>query len=179
MSTARTDATVPGEVVLRPLTELDLPTLFEQQRVPESNRMAGFTAANPDDRDAFMAKWTRILGEGAIPLRAIVADGALAGSVLCWTDEELGRPEVSYWLGREHWGKGIATRALSLFLEEITERPIYGRAAADNIGSIRVLEKCGFRHCGVSRGFASARGEEIDEVILELASSPAPNSPSR
>jgi len=162
-------ATAPPEIILRPVAGADLPTLFEQQRSPEANRMAGFTPADPNDRDAFMRKWTRILDEGAIPIRAIVADGVLAGSVLCWTDEEIGHPEVSYWLGQEHWGRGIATRGLTLFLDEVTERPMYGRTAADNTGSLRVLEKCGFVQCGASRGFANARGEVIDELILVLA----------
>ncbi len=58
--------------------------------------MAAFTAADPTDRGAFMAKWTRILGDDAIPIRTILFEGHVAGSVLCWTDEELGKPEVSY-----------------------------------------------------------------------------------
>jgi RimJ/RimL family protein N-acetyltransferase len=75
---------------------------------------------------------------------------------------------VSYWLGKEYWGKGIATEALGLFLGIIEERPLYARAAKDNAASIRVLEKCGFVISGCERGFANARGEEIDEVVLVL-----------
>lgn len=82
--------------------------------------------------------------------------------------EQFGTPEVSYWIGREFWGKGIATRALSELLGHVKMRPLYARAAKDNIASLRVLQKCGFTICGEDKGFASARGEEIEEFILVL-----------
>src|SRR5262249_44237054 len=79
-----------------------------------------------------------------------------------------GKLEVSYWIGRAFWGKGIATKALAALLGSVKTRPLYARAARDNIASIRVLEKCGFMNAGYDRGFANARGEEIDEVVFEL-----------
>jgi len=82
--------------------------------------------------------------------------------------EQFGRPSVGYWLGREFWDRGIATRALAEFLTLIPTRPLYARAASDNVGSIRVLEKCGFIRHGTDRGYAYARAAEIDEVILIL-----------
>jgi uncharacterized protein YbjT (DUF2867 family) len=83
--------------------------------------------------------------------------------------EESGRTEVSYWLGKEYWGKGIATRALSGFLAHVNaKRPIYARAASDNVASLRVLEKCGFTITGQDRGFANARGQEVSEFLLSL-----------
>ena len=160
--------TAADDVRLRDVVEDDLPILFEQQRDPESNRVAGFVGANPGDRDAFMAKWARIRGGDEFPVKAILHDGVLVGSILCWRDPELPGPEVTYWIAREQWGKGIATRALSQFLEHVRERPLYGRCAADNVGSLRVLEKCGFAQIGRDRAYANARGEEIDELILEL-----------
>jgi RimJ/RimL family protein N-acetyltransferase len=76
---------------------------------------------------------------------------------------------VTYWIGRQDWGQGIATRALKEFLTGIeTTRPLSARAASDNAGSIRVLEKCGFTHVGVDRGFAHGRNEETEEAILRL-----------
>lgn len=62
----------------------------------------------------------------------------------------------------------MATAALRELLAEVRERPLYARAAADNAGSRRVLEKCGFRLTARASGFANARGEEIDEVVLTL-----------
>lgn len=78
------------------------------------------------------------------------------------------RREVSYWIGKEYWGKGIATRALSEFLSELTDRPLYARAAKDHLASLRVLEKCRFAIVGEDKGFASARGRETEEFVLEL-----------
>jgi RimJ/RimL family protein N-acetyltransferase len=156
------------EVRLRDVLEADLDVFFEHQLDPDANWMAAFSATDPADRDVFMRKWRGILADERIPIRTIVVDGKVAGKVFCWTDEALGTPEVSYWIGKEHWGKGIATRALAQFLEQVTDRPLYGRAARDNVASLRVLEKCGFSVVGADRGFANARGTEVDELILEL-----------
>jgi RimJ/RimL family protein N-acetyltransferase len=154
--------------VLRDVDVDDLPVFFEQQRDPEAGRMAAFTVPDPADRAAFEAKWTRILADESTVIRTIVADGRVAGSVTLWRDEALDAPEVSYWLGREFWGRGLATAALTEFLRIVETRPLYGRAAEDNLGSIRVLEKCGFRLHREERGYANARGEEIAEVVLRL-----------
>ena len=155
---------------LRAVEPDDLPILFEQQLDPEANRMAAFTAADPSDREAFAAKWARILADNSATATTIVHAGAVAGSVMLWRDPELDGPEVTYWLGKEFWGLGLATAALQLFLLEVTTRPLYGRAAKDNLASIRVLEKCGFILEREARGFAPARGEEIAEVVLRLDS---------
>jgi len=154
-------------VLLRAVEPDDLPVFFEQQLDPDASRMAAFTAQDPSDREAFAAKWARIVANDTA-VATIVAEGAVAGSVMLWRDPELDAPEVSFWLGKEFWGRGLATAALQLFLTEIETRPLYGRAAKDNLASIRVLEKCGFTFEREARGFAPARGEEIAEVVLRL-----------
>jgi RimJ/RimL family protein N-acetyltransferase len=153
-------------VALRPVTFADLPIFYEQQRDPEAHRMAAFTGRDPEDRPGFDGHWRRLRADRSIVLRTIVADGEVAGYAGKYVRD--GQPEVTYWLGREFWGRGIATRALKLFLNEVTERPIYAGAAHDNFGSLRVLEKCGFRRIGVERGYAYARREEVEEVRLVL-----------
>lgn len=82
--------------------------------------------------------------------------------------EQSGKPQVGYWIGKEYWGKGLATRALTEFLGLVKARPLYARAAKDNIASIRVLEKCRFTISGEGKGFSNARGEEVEEFILKL-----------
>ena len=115
-----------------------------------------------------MEHWHRILTDETTINQTILFNGQVAGSVSSY--EEEGRPEVTYWLGKEYWGKGIATSALTEFLTHHNQtRPIYARVAKDNLGSRRVLEKCGFRIIGESKGFANARGQEIEEFLLELA----------
>ena len=158
-----------GRVVLREVTDEDLPLFFEQQLDPQANYMAAFTGRNPTDRDAFMAHWARILADDTNVIQTILFGGQVAGYVASYVDKEFGKREVTYWIGKEYWGQGIASTALSLYLMLVKERPIYGRAARDNVGSIRVMGKCGFVLKGCDKGFANARQEEIEEAILELA----------
>jgi RimJ/RimL family protein N-acetyltransferase len=157
------------DVVLRAVEDADLDILFEHQLDPEANRMAAFTSPDPADRHAFDARWQRIRADGDKVTRTIVVDGEVAGSISHWRDPGLPGPEVTFWLGREHWGKGIASAALERFLELVPQRPLFGRCAADNAGSRRVLEKNGFVLEREERGFANARGSEIDELLLRLA----------
>jgi len=104
------------------------------------------------------------IADEKIPIQTILFDDQVAGSVLSYELE--GEREVSYWLGREFWGKGVATQALALYLDVIRERPLYVRAAKDNLGSIRVLENSGFTDYGTDKGYANARGDGIEEVIM-------------
>ena len=157
-----------SDVRLRPVEERDLPIFFEQQLDTDAIYMAAFTHKDPADRNAFDAHWTRIRADPRVTIRTILVEGRVVGHVATFVDEQFGKQEATYWIGKEFWGQGIATKALSRFLTEFTKRPIYGRAARDNIGSVRVMEKCGFRVTGLDRGFANARGKDIEEVILEL-----------
>jgi RimJ/RimL family protein N-acetyltransferase len=153
---------------LREVAESDLAVFFQNECDPEAVYMAAFTPQDPTDHDAFLAHWKRILEAPSVIARSIVQGGEVLGSVLSY--EESGRPEVTYWIGRQYWGKGVATEALSLFLETVdTRRPMRARAARDNVASIRVLEKCGFEVIEEARGFANARKAEISELVLELA----------
>ena len=154
-------------LLLRDVVEDDLPVFFDSQLDPEANRMAAFTARDPSDRQAFTTHWHKILADPTTINKTIVCDGQVMGSVSSYEHDS--KPEVTYWIGRAYWGQGIATRALSEFLAHVNRvRPMYARVAKDNLGSRRVLEKCGFHIIGESRGFANARGAEIEELHLEL-----------
>ncbi len=164
----RKDVRPAERVELREVRPQDLDVFFDQQRDGDANRMAAFTAKDPSDRAAFDAHWRRILDDHQGSMKTAVLDGRVVGNVGSYFDHELGKLEVTYWIGREFWGRGLATLALQALLRENTTRPIYARAAADNVASIRVLEKCGFVRVGQGRGFANARGQEIDEVVMQL-----------
>ena len=153
-------------VGLREVLDADLPVFFEQQRDATAQRMAAFSPRDPEDLDAFMAHWARILGDASTVNRTIVLDGRVTGYVACFS--HAGRREIGYWIGRESWGRGVATRALTSFLALLVERPVYAGVAKDNTASVRVLEKCGFIRCGEERGFSRVRGEEIDELVFVL-----------
>lgn len=153
-------------IKLREVEKDDLQVFYKQQLDPEAIFMAAFTAKDPADWEGFQIHWARILGDESIIIRTILFEGHIAGHILshAW----FGEREVSYWLGREFWGKGIATQALAAFLEIIEPRPLYARVVKDNVASVRVLEKCGFRISGEDRGFSNARGREVEEYILRI-----------
>jgi RimJ/RimL family protein N-acetyltransferase len=154
---------------LREVRDEDLAVLFEQWADPVAARMAAFTAPDHMDRDAFERRWSRLRADETVISRAIVVDREVAGTIGSWggADER----EVTYWIGRTYWGKGIATCALHAFLTVDPSRPLHARVASDNVASRRVLEKCGFRVIATERGFAEARSAEIEELVLRLEKS--------
>ena len=103
-----------SDVSLREVLEADLPIFFAYELDPDARAMAAFTSKDPANREAFMAHWHQILADPTTINRTIVVDGQVAGSVSSYYDD--GHPEVTYWLGKHYWGKGLATRALSEFL---------------------------------------------------------------
>jgi RimJ/RimL family protein N-acetyltransferase len=105
-----------SDILLRAVTGEDLVVFFEQQQDPAANWMAAFTAKDPADWAAFAAKWAEILSGGADTAKTIVCGGRVAGNVLSFVAPWSGQREVSYWVGRDHWGRGVATRALAAFI---------------------------------------------------------------
>ena len=109
-----------------------------------------------------MTHWTtKILGDSSVLVQTVTVDGAPAGNVVAWWEE--GRRFIGYWLGREHWGRGIGSRALTLFLRRESVRPLYADPYVGNVASVRLLEKSGFRRIGVVR-----HGDD-EHVMLELS----------
>jgi len=151
-------------ITLRLVEDADLDALFDQMRDPESVWMAAFTADDPGDRAAFDAHMAKVRTSPENTLRAVTCDGRLVGSVACFVVD--GQTEVTYWIDRAAWGRGIASRALELLIELVPVRPLHARAASDNSGSLRVLQKAGFRPVGTERSYAPARRAEIEETIL-------------
>jgi RimJ/RimL family protein N-acetyltransferase len=156
-----------AEVALRPIEDSDLDALFEQMRDPESVRMAAFTTKDPDDRAAFEIHMAKVRTSPEVTTLAVTADGRLVGTIACFVVD--GDTEITYWIDRSWWGQGIASRALALFLDTVPVRPLYARAASDNVGSLRVLQKAGFVAIGTEISYANARDVEIEETILRLA----------
>ncbi len=151
-------------VALRPVEDSDLDALFDQMRDPESVWMAGFTPKDPDDRSAFDTHMAKVRSSPDITHRSITCDDQLVGSIAAFVIE--GQTEVTYWIDRAFWGRGIASRALEQLLDLVPVRPLYARAASDNTGSLRVLQRAGFEVIGTETSFAPARNREIEETIL-------------
>jgi len=151
-------------VRLRRVEPGDLSTLHRFQLDPESNTLA---AVKPRDRAAFDAHWRRVLADPEVIAMTVLAESEIVGSVSCFRSD--GQDMVGYWIGREHWGRGIATRAVALLLEQVTARPLHARVARHNGASIRVLEKCGFRAAGYVASPETDRFLACEEAIMVLA----------
>lgn len=128
-----------AKITLRPVTEADLPILFQQQLDPEAVAMSAYP---PKDRGEFMRHWEGILKDKTVAVRAIIYKEKVAGHILCWKEKyEL---RVGYWLGKEFWRKGIATAAVAELLGQVKIRPLFAHVANHNLASKRVLEKNAF-----------------------------------
>jgi RimJ/RimL family protein N-acetyltransferase len=149
--------------VLRDVREDDLDVFFEQQRDSEAMAMALMPAR---EREAFDAHWRRILADDSLIARVIEADGEVAGNVVSW--EQDGRQLVGYWLGREFWGRGLATAALGELVQELEMRPLHAWVARSNLGSIRVLEKCGFERIAETTEHDERVGQVVEMYLYEL-----------
>lgn len=143
--------------------ETDLPIFFEHQLDPDATQMAAFPSR---ERDRFMAHWHKIMGGETNIMKTIVFNGQVAGNIVSW--EQDGEREVGYWIGKEYWGKGIATQALSALLTQDKQRPLYAHVVKHNIGSRRVLEKCGFTVIGEDKGSPDDPLGQVEEYILKL-----------
>jgi RimJ/RimL family protein N-acetyltransferase len=156
------DPQMAPEVTLRGVQQSDLQVFFENQGDSAAIRMA---QAPGRAHEAFMAHWKKILGTATCVIRTITYQGAVAGYVSSWEDE--GECKIGYHLGRNFWGKGIASAALPMFLTEMRARPLMAYVARHNLGSIRVLQKCGFTLVREGR-FTGVDGGEYEEFVLTL-----------
>ena len=155
------------DIKLRPTEIMDLDTLFQFQLDKEGGYLAAFMPKDPTDKTAYINKYTKLLSDPTVNNQTILLDDKIVGSIAKFIIE--GDTEITYWIDRKFWGRGIATKALTEFLAIETVRPIFGRVAFDNFGSQKVLEKCGFDKVGSDKGFANARQMEIEEFIYKLS----------
>lgn len=152
-----------NNIELREVLESDLPIFYEQQLDPDATQMAAFPSR---DRDAFMAHWTnKVMTNQDTIVKTILFDGQVAGNVVSW--DQSGDREVGYWIGKEYWGKGIATKALAEFLGYVKTRPLWAHVAKHNLASLRVLQKCGFAISSEEK-FSDERVGDIVEFILKF-----------
>jgi RimJ/RimL family protein N-acetyltransferase len=155
-----TSSKVTPSVSLRDVSAADLPLLFEHQADTDAARLAAF---KPRDFEAFMAHWTKILSDPSLYAKAIVFGNTVVGNIGVFGQPAL--REVGYWIGREHWGRGVATAALKELLSLCAERPLYAHVAKHNTASIRVLEKCGFRLLAEDPEFSTRDGNPVQGLV--------------
>jgi len=124
-------------ILLRPVTEADLPILFQQQLDPEAVAMSAYPSK---DRGEFMRHWEGILKNKNVTARTILYKEKVAGHILCWKEGKY-EQRVGYWVGKEFWRRGIASAAVTEFLIQVKIRPLYAEVANHNAASKHVLEK--------------------------------------
>lgn len=154
------------KIKLRPTKEEDLEILFQFQLDEEGRYLAAFISANHADEQAYLNKYRKLLSDPNVNNQTIIVDDSIVGSVARFVMD--GEVEITYWIDKKWWGRGVATKALREFLAMETVRPVFGRVAFDNYGSQKVLENCGFVKIGADKGFANARQAEIEELIYRL-----------
>ncbi|HQR09607.1 MAG TPA: GNAT family N-acetyltransferase [Gemmatales bacterium] len=150
------------EILLRNVIAGDLPVLFEQQTDADAVRMAAFPSR---DREAFMIHWAKLLADASLTLRTIVFEGQVAGYISSWQEDD--QRLVAYWIGKNFWGRKIASHALAEFLTIVSTRPLFAHVAIHNIASIRVLEKCGFT-ISSDETKSSTASDGVEEVVMKL-----------
>jgi len=168
------------DVRIRDVREADLELFYQQQLDPEAVRRSRFPSR---EREVFMTHWvTKVLGNPTGLVRAVTVGGEPAGNIVAWWEEQEGaggqqdhghverRRSIGYWFGREYWGRGIATQALTLFLRIERHRPLYAEVFTGNTASVRLLEKHGFQHAGRLR---HGEDEYALLVLHEEAAQPA------
>lgn len=155
-----------SHVELRTLDDDDLDAIFEMMRDRDAIALLAFTADDPDGREAF-DRW--IAAERARPdvsFLVITDRGGFAGTIAAFT---VGTDrEVSFWLPRHAWGRGVATEALRVLVSREAERPLFARVAAHNAAAITVFQRNGFTEVSRNTVYAPGLGREVDEVVFAL-----------
>ena len=124
---------------LREVEPADLPIFFADQQDAVAVEMVMFRSR---ERPEFDQHWAKILANEACGKQTILADGQVAGNIVSWNSD--GQREIGYWISRSFWGRGVATAAVTAFLQLEQTRPLHAGVAKHNAGSLRVLQKCGF-----------------------------------
>ena len=151
------------EIRLRDVVLVDLQIFFEHQIDEDAVHMA---AHPPRDQDAFQAHWMELLSKESVIKKTILFDDLVVGYIMSFV--YFGVREVGYWIGKEYWGQGITTQALLEFLDQVPLRPLHASAAKHNRGSLRVLEKCGFKLIGEDKEFSRVGGTTVEGFVFEL-----------
>jgi RimJ/RimL family protein N-acetyltransferase len=155
-----------GHIELRDLDDDDLDAVFDMMRDRPAVELAAFTSADPDDRAAFDAWIARQRSADDVLYAVVTENGGFAGTAAVFSIE--GDREVSFWIARHAWGRGVATAALRLLVSREPERPLFARAATHNAGSIAVLEKAGFTEVSRNVAYAPGVGREVEEIVFTL-----------
>jgi RimJ/RimL family protein N-acetyltransferase len=143
-------------LLLRPVRDEDVDRLLEFRNKPEVYRWLLRTEVDPD---AFRATWRKILADPLDHSSVVELDGEVIASASLNLRDALGQgagepmtraeAEIGYILDPTHAGQGYATEIagalLRICFDDLGVHRVTAGCYADNVASVRVLEKVGMR----------------------------------
>ena len=156
------------------ITEDDIKALYPLGNNKEVSWMSGGGLTYPLTYEEFRTKKTIALSKkvGEMQSYVIRYNDIAVGSIGYFIREENTPLEIGYWIGKSYWGKGIATKALTLAIEAMRADDITGTVVAtalvDNASSRHILIKCGFREIRLEKFMSLARGIEVEGAVHSI-----------
>lgn len=156
-----------AHIDLRALDDDDLDAVYTMLTDAEAVKMAAFTAPDAADRASFDEWIARERTSPDVSLHVVTERGGFAGIVAAFT---VGSDrEVTCWLARHAWGRGVGAEALRLLVSREPARPLFARAAAGDERFISLLRRLGFAEISRSVQYAPGVDGEVEEVVFALA----------
>ncbi|QPF74980.1 GNAT family N-acetyltransferase [Roseateles sp. DAIF2] len=171
---------VPGFLV-RPIGREDAEAWARYACLPQVRQHSSSTARSADDLRPLIE---RVLAGGAdAPLRFVLrqagdATERIVATVGFHTISSLnGSAEIGYDVDPEFWGRGLASaacRAATAWGFRVRGwHRIQATTVPANLGSQRVLERCGYRREGLLRNFRIVAGLPADYYMYAIIPEPA------
>ncbi len=154
-------------ICLRPITEADLQTLAQFLCDEDAIFMAG-AGSGSTDVSTHIQHFKKLMEDESISMAVIISGASVVGYIAAFMrgDER----EITYWIGREYWGQGIASKAVKLFLPSLQEKyvgeQIFARVVKGNKASEHVLLKAGFKATQTDKFYSDIRSTEVTETIF-------------
>ena len=125
--------------------------------------------------EAWICSQPEAIKKGSEYPHAITYGKHLAGTITLRIDRSNNIGELGYWIGREYWGKGIATEAVRQMIRfgfvELSLHKVHASVLSKNPGSQRVLEKAGLSREGVRKEHRLLHGVHEDTILYGLLKS--------
>jgi len=156
-------------ISLRKFKDVDAPLLVEYLNHPQVTQY--ITAAIPTPYTLEDAHWWIKHSKQSTLIKAITYQGQFIGCISATPGqfEYSHSAEIGYWLGHAYWQQGLATQALTLFVEKLQQegefKRVYVSVVTDNNRSISVLKKNEFQLEGTLKQASYKNGVFFDEHI--------------
>lgn len=162
-----------GEVRLRPLEERDISAVFALRFEEEGAALAGVEGEFLPEEQFHAAMKAQITADPtSATVHVILVGGEFAGYVGVFKLPK-GGWQVSYWIARPFWRKGVGSRAVRDLLNslpvQVVGQPLFAAVIEGNQASLRILECNGFKRYGSRSFHSAAHGEERQQILLRRA----------